>query len=556
MFKLLAGNGFGSDRAATNRHGIEAWKSFHRIRTPSGWPRHLSMQQRERVTNQRSGEADPPESTGKHAMGEHRLLQPQLLFGLGFAILAQILWSAPRLAEPLVDGMAHVDFDNAIFMRHVAHSLDSKLPDARKVFGVASYVYDEEAEPVRVDHYSHHGVLAPFLLTNFSRLVGNSETTVRSFTLAVSLVTTVALGLLIYSELQSPVIATVFALLHAMLPLRATYLDQWKYEIGVECVAIICLAFLSYYRRGGYTLAKYGFLASFALLFHTDYAAFLIAGMLWLSLAIEAHRESDWSLAAAAAIAGITGFVSTAAIQYSLGFDLHEIRNTFLTRTEGGLEGVPLQDVIGRQLLHIDFNYGSAVMLVMISALLYSLMNHQRDRNLCATAGRIFFVTGGLWLLVLRDHSHIHHYAQWWFGSAMVLATAGGIAEFCYANPDSVPTMKRVAIPTGAALLLIVAITSYSSNKSFHEPSFGTEDDIAMIRTSDRPLVVLSNGLSGPVGWWTGPVIKTYTDPVFSNRKNQVSVVPNLRGIDFKNRTVVLLNSQETVNELLREPRQ
>jgi hypothetical protein len=313
----------------------------------------------------------------------------KLVGGLMLVLLGQLVWSVPRLNDPFIDGQSHVDFDNANFMRHAAHSIDRSVLDSRKVFGVSEYIYDDQWKPVGINFYNHHGVLSPMLHTASAYLFGVRESTVRGFTLALSLMTTIAVCVLIYIELGSAVPAVVLCLVHALMPLRLTYLDQWKYEVGVEFVAMVCLASLALVRKrwsfGCYALI----LISFGLLF---YAGYLFAACLWAWLLAVGIRAKSFLIPIHAALSGIVGVLTTLLIQYWLGFDISEIVGAFGTRSSGSMGGLTLTDIVSRQLLHLDFTYGSACLFVMLSGMLYPLLNGKVLSNLCAAAALIFFV--------------------------------------------------------------------------------------------------------------------------------------------------------------------
>lgn len=474
-----------------------------------------------------------------------------LMGGLALVLVAQLLWSMPRLDEPFIDGQSHVDYDNANFMRHAAHSVDTSIRDSRKLFGVTDYVYDNQGRPNGLDFYNHHGLFSPFLHGCLSYLFGANEATVRGFTLSLSLLTTIAIGLLLFIELQSATQAVLLCLLHAMMPLRLTYLDQWKYEVGVEFVAMFCLAALALTRQRWTPLRYAAFLASFGLLFHTDYAGYLIAACLWLWLLSVGFRSQSFACAIHAAISGAVGILTTLTIQYWLGFDLDEILRTFSSRTSGAMDGLTIRDVVARQLLHFDFNYGSACLFVMLSGMLYPLINRQVRFNLCAAASLIFFTVNLIWMLALRNHSHIHHYAQWWFGSACVFAIAGSSLEFRKVSPDVRHKLRPLILPATIVFYVIVGVTGFTSSQSFHLPSFGTVNDIEVIRSLDSPIVVLNDGNSGPVEWWSGPVIRTYTDPIVAGPNKGVSFTDSPSDAILRGKFLVLLNSPGVVQGFL-----
>src|SRR5262249_53869461 len=67
-------------------------------------------------------------------------------------------------------------------------------------------------------------------------------------------------------------------------------------------------------------------------------------------------------------------------------------------------------------------------------------------------------------------------------------------------------------------LLPVVAltwITASVAEEQYRRAAFGTEGDIAVIRSLDRRIVYFDDGLSGEPGWGGGTRIPLYTDPLF-----------------------------------------
>ena len=75
---------------------------------------------------------------------------------VALVVLIQIVVAYPRIAsEPLIDGRLHTDFDTAAFLLRAFHSNDGAIVDWRKVFGVATYLYDDENKPIALDLYAN-----------------------------------------------------------------------------------------------------------------------------------------------------------------------------------------------------------------------------------------------------------------------------------------------------------------------------------------------------------------------------------------------------------------
>jgi hypothetical protein len=162
-----------------------------------------------------------------------------------------------------------------------------------------------------------------------------------------------------------------------------------------------------------------------------------------------------------------------------------------------------------------------------------------------------FLCVNVMWMLVLKNHSHIHHFAQWWFGIACVMAIAGSVLEFRQIPSEMLKKLRFLYVPATVVFVAILGVTGFTSNQSFHSPSFGTIEDIEVIRLLDLPIVVLNDGSSGPVQWWSGPVIRTYTDPIVSSQNKNVIFADSLSSATLHGKALVLLNSPGIVQGFL-----
>lgn len=196
------------------------------------------------------------------------------------------------------------------------HGLDDTIPDARKIFGLATYTYNERNQPVGIEHYSHHGVIMPTALRAWVGLFGPTEATVRSFVLILSLCATVLMYATLARVLRDARIAFLPGLLYVFLPIKLTYLDQMKYEVGAELGLLLCLYALARRPTGAGIL----FPVAFILLFQTDFAAFAATFLIVVHLFIAGGRTAGKRFAIHAALAGANGRAITMSLQYALGF--------------------------------------------------------------------------------------------------------------------------------------------------------------------------------------------------------------------------------------------
>jgi hypothetical protein len=394
------------------------------------------------------------------------------------------------------------------------HSNDDSLPDARKFFGVAEYVFDEHRAPVAIKHYSHHGLLTPTLFRPYAKLLGHRDVAPRSFALLASLASTCLMFALLGPGLG---LASRFALtlLYVLTPLKLAYANQFLHEHLCELAILasfLTLRLCEEGRRG----ARVAFLACFFLLFHSDYPAFLAACLLWLHLVRVERRGSPAlrGLSRAAAATALCGIATTFALQYALGFDWQRIQEMFLVRASSGLEEVSPADWLERQRLYVAQHFGVAQLLLTGTALLHALGSRRPLANSQLVFGWIPIAANLAWMALFRNHVYFHAFLQWYLVPGGVLLAAGSLRRL---RPGLAGRGRAVRAGLALAALLVLAETTHAA-RALHQrlahSARGKPEDIAAIRGLDRRLVVFSDDLSGPFDWWQSIVIQLYTDPI------------------------------------------
>jgi len=442
---------------------------------------------------------------------------------VALVVSIQILIAYPRASQPLIDGRLHTDFDTAAFLLRAFHSNDGTIADWRKVFGVATYLYDDRNQPVALDLYANHGVLSPLLLRLYAKLVGYSELTTRSYSLLVSLLTTVAVFGLLKAATRRTVPAFLLTLLYVLLPLKYMYLDRWKYEGMVELViAATAFCLVERDRHRGF---RYGFLVGVFLLFQTDYTAYLPAALMVAYLFLGGRRADDRALGIRGGLVAAGGVAIAFAIQWSLGFDRDAIARALSIRTAGGMDDVSLWDWLVRHVVQAGSNLEPWHAALMVVALVWAVAVRPGLRNPFVYLGAALVVSTFVYCLVFRNQSYIHHYVLWNYGLAYVLLLAGILG----ATPAAQRVGEHVWVLVFVPVVALTWMTASATEEEYRRAVFGLADDMAVIRAVDRRLVYFDDGASGPPGWWGGPVIQLYTDPVF--RRSRSTGARNIEGM-------------------------
>lgn len=463
---------------------------------------------------------------------------------LALIILAQLAFALPRIQQPFIDGIQHWYFDNAAFLRRAVHSLDDTIPSAWKVFGLAEYEFDESNQPVGIQHYSHHGVLLPTLLRAWVALLGPTEFAVGSYMLLLSIGSTILMFNILRRATRDVGMAGIITLLYVMLPIKFMYMDKMKYEVVVEFMLLLCIYLLGRIEDGR-PRARAQFMAALALTFHTEFSAFGAAALLVIYLFAKRRSPGFERLYLYATAACMVGVVTTFAVQYMLGFDPAAISSMASFRMSLETLGSTPLPYIQRQFGFLTrSNLGITATAVGLGALVYLCVTRKIFNSLTAAAGVILIVSTLAWLIVMRNHSFIHHFAQWNFAPAYALLL-GAVAGTLQDRAAWTRSVTRGCVAIAIPVILLCAYDTYRANKNFRNAVRGTAADIELIQSVDRRLVIMPDGRSGQIAWWTSPVIRLYTDPIY-RKSTRVGVVQADAGYrpDPDRDLVVMINAR------------
>jgi len=421
-------------------------------------------------------------------------------------LAVQVGIAMPFFFLPHARGMHHIEYANARYLLLSVHSNDDTLADWRKFFGTAKYQYDDTNRPTGISYYSHHGMLKPTLTRLAVQLFGPHEVVVRSLCLLFNLACTALLFAFLVIHLRDPWLCGGIALVYITLPLKFTYVDTWKYESAAELFMLTGLVTVSL--AGSNRTMRVLYWVSMALMFHTDYPAYLMAGMILGYLLLTRQNEGNWQLFIEGMAACFVGLVTTAAIQFSLGFG-EDILTAIKGRIGGQLESIPLLQQARIQLIALFKNLGYVGSLIGIVALIYWSV-HRSWKEPVAFAGLAFFSINLAWCLIFRNHVLIHHYAQWFFLPAAALLFALGAADL----------VKRLGDKKWIVYTALVAMAAFSAFESYIIAADlrPTERDLAntnAVRSVSEPILVGPDFLSGDQGYWKTVVIDLYTDPIY-----------------------------------------
>ncbi len=435
-----------------------------------------------------------------------------LVLPIAILLTIQCAISLPRLRAPLIDARQHTTFDTAAFLRTALHSNDPTLEDWRKVFGVSVYGYDEHDTPVSVLHYSHHGVLSPTLLRCYAKLVGHSEFTPRSYSLILSLGSTILLFVLLEQATQHRGLAFGLTLLNLLSPLKYLYMDVWKYEGIVELLLLAC--YLCFVQRHRHRYWRYAFLVVTFLIFHADYPAYLPLAFVLLYLFLNRRQPGERRLLVQGLVAAGLGLITTLLIQFSLGLTPAAMKTNVGFRLAGGMETASLAQFAERYLSHMLTNLGLFHIVVMVTALLWLVAAPASLKNPFVYLGSTLIVSTLVYTWTFRNATLIHHYLLWNYGSGYSLLMGGLLGEGAASR-----WLKTCRTPVLLLLLLPSVLATWQlaieREESFKRTTFGTKEDIELIRSMEKRILYFTNELSGPSGWWQSPGITLYTDPIF-----------------------------------------
>lgn len=493
------------------------------------------METSEPESAQHPGIPSPADSACNHRLAS-------IIF-LGALLALHIFLTAGQWSQTFVDGSDHRVHDNALFLRHAAHSNDDTLPDWRKIFGVADYSFDETGAPVTVGHYGKHGILAPSLFRIWAGILGYKEWVIHVFALLGSWLACVAVFLLLRVH-RIPFLHSVLStLVFATIPVRVMYADVWKYEHWSElCILVISLmySFASQRKWASFLLP-----IAILLAFHVDYPVYLFVAALlgwhWLRSGKSLPPREVWIWG----IAGAVGLGMTVLIQGTLGFSTHSATENMTFRMAGDLESISLLDQLGRQWMQLLANFGPILVLILLSGLCFSVWNPAWRRHPLNRFALMITLATLTWCLVFRNHIWMHHYAQWFFGLAAVLYLAAFL-DFVERKIAIASTPSRAWVIT--PLVIAIVIQAGDGYQLYHRPvqSTLTAADMELLRESDRRLIRLSPEVSGPEIWWNDPAFRYALDPVIHDKSYgfHARLQPNLRMDLQRDAVVVLLNER------------
>lgn len=455
--------------------------------------------------------------------------------------------SLPRLDLPFVDGRTHWQHDDALFLLHALHSLDGTLPDARKVFGVARYVYGPDGRPASVTHYSHHPVLTNALFRVWVAATGPKHWSPRLFALLISLATTAVLFGLLRRLLGDEYLAAGLTLLYDRLPLYVTYQDAWKHEGLAALLFFVCVRLAVEAPASRRAAAALPF--ALGALANAEWAVWAagagVTALVW--------RE-DGSLGRRAAVGFVVGAAFAVLVALWLGFTPQAAAKQALYRAGAQMEGVGFVGWLSRQAGFLTFNFGPAAVAAAVALLAAAAAG---IRGTATAYGLVALAAGMAWVVVFRNLSHVHHYAQWYLGMGFVLVAAGALEHL---RRTRGPGPARFAAGVALVPLLAFSVRAEGVMAADIWPRlFGTPEDVAVLTFMKERVVFDMEGTSGPRDWWLSPNVVLYGDPVWKRRALGLmdargGVVPMEQAADFDPRRdrLVALNEPGAAEEAVR----
>ncbi|MBT5856454.1 hypothetical protein HOH87_07480 [bacterium] len=467
------------------------------------------------------------------------------IFILSLIIGIQIIGSLPRLNEPLIDGRLHWYFDNGLFLKLATHSNDDTQRSWKKAFGVTSYQYDAHNNVTGMSHYQNHPVLMPTLFKIYTQVVGSNDRAPRSFALILSLISTVMVFAIFRLTVGNPALSGGLTLLYCLLPLKWTYMDQFKYENISELLIIASIFALIQLREWKY--GKQAFLIALFFLFQTDWTAYMPGAIILGYLFLNRRSEEYQDILKPALITATTSFLVTLGIQYQLGFTPSAIYKTFLYRSGMDVQNISWSVWAGKQWIFIKMNFGVGNTLLGISCFLISLVNKLWKKHDLSFFGITLFIVSLVYIGVLRNQSFIHHYVQWTLMISYLLLL-GGLIRAYQKSDNTIINKSSIAIVMS---IMILATWSDASQTllSFKQSTYGTAEDMKVIQEIGKRVLYFDNGISGPPGWWSGPIVGIYTDPIYSKGVNSLAKnITTLKGaINTETDVIVRMRSQNAL---------
>ncbi|MBN1102787.1 MAG: glycosyltransferase family 39 protein [Deltaproteobacteria bacterium] len=471
-------------------------------------------------------------------------------------LLIQIFLSLPRLNDPNLDGRLHWYWCNAFFLLKAKHSNTPPPPelagtraDALRFFGMANYAYDAGGKPVDIRLYSHHPILTPTLFRLYTRMFGYDTWVPRSFMLILSLLTTWVLFAFLRAELREDRTCAFLVLLYTLLPLYFMYMDQWKDENMGTLLVLLCFYLLTRAPVSG--LYRALFLICFFLVFQAAWMSYYSAPFILLYLYRKRNHRGWERLHVYAAGVLIVSVGLNFAVLYQLGFNWTEIRAIGAGRLSGGLNRIGVSDWALRQWGYLQTNFGDINLALYGMGMGFLLLRRKVSSSLLLFASFTFTASLLCHVGLFRSLSWIHHYVQWSFGPAYVLLLAGIVSDLRKVFPEN-GAARTIQAAVMITLFVFTAAGSRQFEKSIRSSTFGHVSDLDSIRTLQRRLLVFSDGRSGPVDWWSGPVIDLARDPLFQGRSDigPIERIETLRDPDPKRDVLVVLNAREALATL------
>lgn len=464
---------------------------------------------------------------------------------IGFQILVSLL----RINEPILDARFHWYYDNAFFLLRAKHSnhrpspqVGSAQANRLKVFGTAAYGYDEQGNPTNLTFYAHHPVLSPMLFRLFTQAFGYHAWVPRSYMLILSLLTTGVLYLLLNALIRVNWLSGLLTLLYTLLPLYFMYMDQWKYETLAVLLCLCCFYFLS---KAEKRLFRVLFLACLFLMFHSEWFVYFTAPFPLFYSYVNRRQPGFRYLWGTATVVSLLAMGVNFWILHQMGMDPGAIRNVGLYRMGMGTEAVGLERWLGTQMDYLSTNFGQMNLAFFLMSAIFLAILYRHAANILLWAGFALIFSLVCHVGLFRNHSLIHHYAQWPFGPAYILLL-GGILSAESARFFETGLGRGLAIAVGLPLLLFTAQASLQLNGQIRKGSFGSEADLAAISSLEKRLVVFSDGRSGPADWWFGPVIELAQDPIFqgNRRKGSVAAIEEISKLNPETDILVIANTK------------
>jgi len=423
----------------------------------------------------------------------------------------------PSLSKPFLTPTGHIDWGNGSLLWRTTQSLDARVTDMRRFFGVTHIEYGPGNSIQGVSHYAHHGVLGPMLARACVAALGSKEWVARLFALAISSTAALLCLTLLWQTTNVWSLSFLLTVTLVLLPLRIAYVTTWKYEALTE-VVLLGLMVLATRQSATHSaafnvlLAVLGFVA-----FHTDWPAWLVAPAILGFICWHARRQEERTAAKALAIGEGLGILSAVAVLLWLGF--RNPVDVAVERMAGGPAiGRSRLEVLMRQLLYADLNFTTAFVWAGIVATLFVLWTtvsggHSKPPSVPRPLrwfGLSFLLMNLSWCVVFQGHALVHAFAQWYFATGFCLLIADALANESRQG-------RRLSPPLGiAAFTALWLCLAWANAAQYlgHSPTCSAAD-IEAIRTINGRLAAFTDLRSGPPLFWRSACMQLYTNPTY-----------------------------------------